>query len=45
MQLGNESCSTAALTKSFGWDHEQTFVQHDVLEFCRVLMDNLETKM
>jgi ubiquitin carboxyl-terminal hydrolase 7 len=45
MQLGDEACSTAALTKSFGWDREDTFVQHDVLEFCRVLMDNLETKM
>jgi ubiquitin carboxyl-terminal hydrolase 7 len=45
MQLSDQPCSTAALTRSFGWDRDQTFVQHDVLEFCRVLMDNLETKM
>jgi ubiquitin carboxyl-terminal hydrolase 7 len=45
MQLGENECSTKALTKSFGWDDYQTFVQHDIQEFLRVLMDNLETKM
>jgi hypothetical protein len=45
MQLGQQSCSTRALTASFGWGDEQTLTQHDTQEFCRVLMDNLETKM
>jgi ubiquitin carboxyl-terminal hydrolase 7 len=45
MQLGTTVCSTKALTTSFGWGDEDTFVQHDVQEFCRVLMDNLESKM
>jgi ubiquitin carboxyl-terminal hydrolase 7 len=45
MQLGDKACSTVALTRSFGWDDMETIVQHDVQEFCRVLMDNLETKM
>jgi ubiquitin carboxyl-terminal hydrolase 7 len=45
MQLGENSCSTTALTKSFGWGDLDTFVQHDVQELCRVLMDNLERKM
>jgi ubiquitin carboxyl-terminal hydrolase 7 len=45
MQLGDKSCSTKPLTISFGWDDARTIVQHDTQEFCRVLMDNLETKM
>jgi hypothetical protein len=45
MQLGDKSVSTKALTASFGWDDAQTMTQHDTQEFCRVLMDNLETKM
>eukprot|EP01064_Diplonema_japonicum_P012710 TRINITY_DN20096_c0_g1_i1.p1 TRINITY_DN20096_c0_g1~~TRINITY_DN20096_c0_g1_i1.p1 ORF type:complete len:1112 (+),score=181.51 TRINITY_DN20096_c0_g1_i1:59-3394(+) len=37
--------STEALTNSFGWDtHMVTYEQHDVQEFARVLLDNLETK-
>lgn len=38
-------CSTESLTKSFGWGSQETWVQHDVEEFCRVLMDNLQMKM
>ncbi|OHT00035.1 hypothetical protein TRFO_33383 [Tritrichomonas foetus] len=45
MQCSKTSCSTTALTKSFGWNDADTFTQHDVQEFCRVLVDNLETKM
>ena len=45
MQCSDKACSTKALTKSFGWDDYQTIVQHDVQEFCRVLIDNLEEKM
>ncbi|GMT36088.1 hypothetical protein PFISCL1PPCAC_27385, partial [Pristionchus fissidentatus] len=36
---------TKKLTKSFGWDSLDSFLQHDVQELCRVLLDNLETKM
>ena len=45
MQMSDTACSTAALTKSFGWDGYETMRQHDVQEFLRVLLDNLETKM
>ena len=33
---------TKALTKSFGWDVRESFQQHDVQEFCRVLFDAIE---
>jgi ubiquitin carboxyl-terminal hydrolase 7 len=36
---------TTELTKSFGWDTIDSFMQHDVQEFNRVLCDKLETKM
>jgi ubiquitin carboxyl-terminal hydrolase 7 len=36
---------TTELTKSFGWDGYDSFRQHDVQEFCRVLMDHLEEKL
>lgn len=36
---------TNELTRSFGWDTSEAFTQHDVQEFNRVLMDNLEGKM
>ncbi|KAI0223815.1 ubiquitin-specific protease ubp15, partial [Massospora cicadina] len=42
------SCRTRtsqSLTKSFGWDSIDSFMQHDVQEFNRVLQDNLEGKM
>lgn len=45
MQLSTRPCSTKSVTKSFGWGSEETFIQHDVQEFLRVLMDNLEKKM
>ncbi|KAH0788796.1 Clan CA, family C19, ubiquitin hydrolase-like cysteine peptidase [Histomonas meleagridis] len=45
MQLGTSACSTKELTTSFGWNTHLTFIQHDVQEFCRVLLDNLENKM
>ncbi|KAI9295768.1 cysteine proteinase [Neoconidiobolus thromboides FSU 785] len=46
-QLQNSSISvgTNELTKSFGWDTMDSFMQHDVQEFNRVLQDNLEGKM
>lgn len=45
MQLSNKAVSTKDLTKSFGWGDSEGFVQHDVHEFCRVLLDNIETKL
>ncbi|KAF9438450.1 hypothetical protein BGZ76_007843 [Entomortierella beljakovae] len=36
---------TTELTKSFGWNSLESFMQHDVQEFNRVLQDNLEGKM
>ncbi|OHT02867.1 hypothetical protein TRFO_06908 [Tritrichomonas foetus] len=45
MQLFKQPASTANLTKSFGWTDKNTFMQHDIQEFCRVLLGNLEDKM
>jgi ubiquitin carboxyl-terminal hydrolase 7 len=36
MQLRWTSCSTKALTMSFGWDSHHTLVQHGTQEFCRM---------
>ena len=36
------SVETKSLTKSFGWDIKESFQQHDVQEFCRVLFDAIE---
>lgn len=36
---------TTELTKSFGWKSLDSFMQHDVQEFNRVLQDKLESKM
>lgn len=44
LSTGN-ACSTRGLTKSFGWSDIDAFMQHDVQEFCRVILDNLETKI
>ncbi|KAL0031727.1 hypothetical protein WJX79_003396 [Trebouxia sp. C0005] len=45
LQFGDTSVSTKDLTKSFGWDTMEGFMQHDVQELNRVLCDNLEEKM
>lgn len=37
--------STKDLTKSFGWDTYDAFMQHDVQELNRVLQEKLEDKM
>ena len=39
------SSGTTELTKSFGWKSLDSFLQHDVQEFNRVLQDKLESKM
>ena len=40
-----EFTGTTELTKSFGWKSLDSFLQHDVQEFNRVLQDKLEIKM
>ncbi|RGB42735.1 ubiquitin carboxyl-terminal hydrolase 5 [Rhizophagus diaphanus] len=45
LQTSNTPVGTTELTKSFGWDSIDSFMQHDVQEFNRVLQDNLEGKM
>ncbi|KAJ1900521.1 ubiquitin-specific protease ubp15 [Kickxella alabastrina] len=45
LQVSSEPVDTTELTKSFGWDSLESFMQHDVQEFNRVLQDSLETKM
>ena len=45
LQTSDQPVSTTELTKSFGWKGFDSFLQHDVQEFNRVLQDKLETKM
>ena len=45
MQMSPLTPSTTELTNSFGWGPYEAFQQHDVQEFLRVIIDNLETKM
>ncbi|CAO3579210.1 unnamed protein product [Absidia cylindrospora] len=45
LQFHTSSVGTTELTRSFGWDSLDAFMQHDVQEFNRVLQDNLEAKM
>lgn len=45
LQTYSSPPNTTELTKSFGWDTADSFMQHDVQEFSRVLLDDLENKM
>ncbi|KAG0370870.1 hypothetical protein BGZ54_003296 [Gamsiella multidivaricata] len=45
LATSNNSVGTTELTRSFGWNSLESFMQHDVQEFNRVLQDNLEGKM
>ncbi|ORY37639.1 cysteine proteinase [Rhizoclosmatium globosum] len=45
LQLSDSPVGTSELTSSFGWTSADSFMQHDVQEFNRVLQDTLETKM
>ncbi|EAY08920.1 Clan CA, family C19, ubiquitin hydrolase-like cysteine peptidase [Trichomonas vaginalis G3] len=45
MQTSTTAVTTKYLTRSFGWDAIETGFQQDIQEFCRVLLDNLETKL
>ncbi|KAF9179390.1 hypothetical protein BGZ50_006969, partial [Haplosporangium sp. Z 11] len=45
LATSSHSIGTTELTRSFGWNSVESFMQHDVQEFNRVLQDNLEGKM
>lgn len=45
LQFNDKPVGTKKLTKSFGWETLDSFMQHDVQELCRVLLDNVESKM
>jgi ubiquitin C-terminal hydrolase len=45
MQTESAAVSTKELTKAFGWTEWETYVQHDIQEFCRVLLAKLEEKI
>jgi len=45
LQSSPEPPHTNELTRSFGWDMAESFQQHDVQEFSRVLLDALESAM
>ncbi|KIM26035.1 hypothetical protein M408DRAFT_330816 [Serendipita vermifera MAFF 305830] len=45
LQTSDQPVGTQELTKSFGWKSLDSFMQHDVQEFNRVLQDKLESKM
>lgn len=45
LATSSSSVGTTELTRSFGWNSLESFMQHDVQEFNRVLQDNLEGKM
>ena len=45
LQSSTTPPSTTEMTKSFGWDSAESFMQHDVQEFSRVLLEDLENKM
>ena len=44
LQFGDLPVSTAELTTAFGWDTMEAFIQSDVQEFSRILMDELERR-
>lgn len=45
LQFSDKPVGTKKLTKSFGWETLDSFMQHDVQELCRVLLENMESKM
>lgn len=45
LQTSNVPVGTTELTRSFGWKSLDSFLQHDVQEFNRVLQEKLEAKM
>lgn len=45
LQCSNKEVTTQDLTTSFGWSNAEAFMQQDVQEMMRVLLDKLEEKM
>lgn len=45
LQTATKAVGTTELTESFGWGEADSFIQHDVHELTRVLLDNLEKKL
>ena len=45
LQFSDKPVGTKKLTKSFGWETLDSFMQHDIQELSRVLLDNIESKM
>ncbi|KAG2213843.1 hypothetical protein INT47_001112 [Mucor saturninus] len=45
LQFSKTAVSTIELTTSFGWNSIDSFMQHDVQEFNRLLQDSIEKKM
>ncbi|KAF8398026.1 hypothetical protein HHK36_016952 [Tetracentron sinense] len=45
LQYSDDCVATKELTKSFGWNTYDSFMQHDVQELNRVLCEKLENKM
>lgn len=45
LQLSPSSVSTQKLIESFGWTRRESFIEHDIQEFIRVLISNLEEKL
>ncbi|KAI3952853.1 hypothetical protein MKW92_019982 [Papaver armeniacum] len=45
LQYSKDRVGTKQLTKSFGWNTHESFMQHDVQELNRVLCEKLEDKM
>ncbi|GBB89580.1 hypothetical protein RclHR1_01630018 [Rhizophagus clarus] len=45
LQISDTQVETIELTKSFGWDLFNSFINHDVHEFNRMLQDILKVKM
>lgn len=45
LQTSASPVSTTELTASFGWSDHESFIQHDIHELTRILLDNLEGKI
>ncbi|GAN10196.1 cysteine proteinase [Mucor ambiguus] len=45
LQFSSFAVSTTEITQSFGWDSHESFMQHDVQEFSRLLQEHIERKM
>lgn len=45
LQFNKSAVDTTKLTSAFGWTQADSFQQHDVQEFCRILLENVENAM